>query len=214
MNAQEMSKATIARMPLYLRFLQEENQKGEKYISSAVIAQNIPVSAVLVIKDLFAGQAEAWLRSGASDFGHREVFGIRQPFRRGDRRRGRTGKGVFRLRRIQEQRIEYRRGFRRGAFRRRGKNCGKDGVSAGKFREIRAGKKSQHRHYHRSQSRRAGNFGFNGARGHQGGVEFCARSFAYSQGRHIKKRGFIRFPRAFGGRAVQGNSMIPRFAAS
>ena len=44
MNAQEMSKATIARMPLYLRFLQEENQKGEKYISSAVIAQNIPVS--------------------------------------------------------------------------------------------------------------------------------------------------------------------------
>ena len=52
MNAQEMSKATIARMPLYLRFLQEENQKGEKYISSAVIAQNIPVSAVLVRKDL------------------------------------------------------------------------------------------------------------------------------------------------------------------
>lgn len=52
MNAQEMSKATIGRMPLYLRFLQEENQKGEKYISSAVIAQNIPVSAVLVRKDL------------------------------------------------------------------------------------------------------------------------------------------------------------------
>ena len=52
MNAQEMSKATIARMPLYLRFLQEENHKGEKYISSAVIAQNIPVSAVLVRKDL------------------------------------------------------------------------------------------------------------------------------------------------------------------
>ena len=40
-----------------------------------------------------------------------------------------------------------------------------------------------------------------GARGHQGGVEFCARSFAYSQGRHIKKRGFIRFPRAFGGKS-------------
>lgn len=52
MNVQEMSKATIGRMPLYLRFLQEENQKGEKYISSAVIAQNIPVSAVLVRKDL------------------------------------------------------------------------------------------------------------------------------------------------------------------
>ena len=52
MNAQEMSKATIARMPLYLRFLQEENQKGEKYISSAVLAPNSPVSAVLVRKDL------------------------------------------------------------------------------------------------------------------------------------------------------------------
>lgn len=51
MNVQEISKATIGRMPLYLRFLQEENQKGEKYISSAVIAQNIPVSAVLVRKD-------------------------------------------------------------------------------------------------------------------------------------------------------------------
>ena len=50
MNVQEMSRATIGRMPLYLRFLQEENQKGERYISSAVIAQNIPVSAVLVRK--------------------------------------------------------------------------------------------------------------------------------------------------------------------
>lgn len=52
MSEQEISKATIGRMPLYLRFLQEENLKGEKYISSAVIAQNIPVSAVLVRKDL------------------------------------------------------------------------------------------------------------------------------------------------------------------
>lgn len=34
MGVQEMSRATIGRMPLYLRFLQEENQKGEKYISS------------------------------------------------------------------------------------------------------------------------------------------------------------------------------------
>ena len=48
----EISKATIARMPLYLRFLQEENLKGETYISSTVIAQNISVSAVLVRKDL------------------------------------------------------------------------------------------------------------------------------------------------------------------
>ena len=52
MNELEISKATIGRMPLYLRFLQEENSRGEKYISSAVIAQNNPVSAVLVRKDL------------------------------------------------------------------------------------------------------------------------------------------------------------------
>lgn len=47
-----ISKATIARMPLYLHFLQEENSKGAKYISSSVIAQNISVSSVLVRKDL------------------------------------------------------------------------------------------------------------------------------------------------------------------
>ena len=52
MSEQEISKATIGRMPLYLHFLQEECSKGAKYISSAVIAQNIPVSAVLVRKDL------------------------------------------------------------------------------------------------------------------------------------------------------------------
>lgn len=48
----DISKATIARMPLYLRFLQEENAKGKGYISSTVIAHNIAVSAVLVRKDL------------------------------------------------------------------------------------------------------------------------------------------------------------------
>ncbi len=48
----EISKATVARMPLYLHYLQEENSKGRIYISSADIAQNIPVSAVLVRKDL------------------------------------------------------------------------------------------------------------------------------------------------------------------
>ena len=52
MSEQEISKATIGRMPLYLHFLQEESSKGAKYISSAVIAQNIPVSAVLGRKDL------------------------------------------------------------------------------------------------------------------------------------------------------------------
>ena len=45
-------KATLARMPLYLHFLQEENSKGAKYISSTAIAQNISVSSVLVRKDL------------------------------------------------------------------------------------------------------------------------------------------------------------------
>lgn len=54
----EISKATIARMPLYLRFLQEENSKGETYVSSTVIAQSIAVSAVLVRKDLATVSSE------------------------------------------------------------------------------------------------------------------------------------------------------------
>ena len=48
----EVSKATIGRLPLYLRFLQEASGRGEKYISSSIIAQNISVSSVLVRKDL------------------------------------------------------------------------------------------------------------------------------------------------------------------
>ena len=55
----EISKATIARMPLYLHFLQEEASKGAKYISSTVIAQNISVSSVLVRKDLALVASEA-----------------------------------------------------------------------------------------------------------------------------------------------------------
>ena len=55
----EISKATIARMPLYLHFLQEENSKGSQYISSTVIAQNISVSSVLVRKDLALVSSEA-----------------------------------------------------------------------------------------------------------------------------------------------------------
>ena len=54
-----ISKATIARMPLYLHFLQEENAKGVKYISSTVIAQTISVSSVLVRKDLALVSSEA-----------------------------------------------------------------------------------------------------------------------------------------------------------
>ena len=55
----KISKATIARMPLYLHFLQEENTKGTQYISSTVIAQNISVSSVLVRKDLALVSSEA-----------------------------------------------------------------------------------------------------------------------------------------------------------
>ncbi len=54
-----ISKATIARMPLYLHFLQEESSKGAQYISSTVIAQNISVSSVLVRKDLALVSSEA-----------------------------------------------------------------------------------------------------------------------------------------------------------
>ncbi len=55
----EISKATLERLPLYLRFLQEANAKGETYISSSVIAQLISVSSVLVRKDLAVISSEA-----------------------------------------------------------------------------------------------------------------------------------------------------------
>ncbi len=55
----QISKATVARMPLYLHYLQEENSKGTQYISSTVIAQNISVSSVLVRKDLALVSSEA-----------------------------------------------------------------------------------------------------------------------------------------------------------
>ena len=56
---EKISKATLARMPLYLHFLQEEYSKGAQYISSTVIAQNISVSSVLVRKDLALVSSEA-----------------------------------------------------------------------------------------------------------------------------------------------------------
>lgn len=52
MEKKDISKATLSRMPLYLHCLQEANARGEKYVSSTVIAQNIAVSSVLVRKDL------------------------------------------------------------------------------------------------------------------------------------------------------------------
>lgn len=58
-DEKSISKATIARMPLYLHFLQEESSKGAQYISSTVIAQNISVSSVLVRKDLALVSSEA-----------------------------------------------------------------------------------------------------------------------------------------------------------
>ena len=57
--AKDISKATVARMPLYLHFLQEEASKGAQYISSTVIARNISVSSVLVRKDLALVSSEA-----------------------------------------------------------------------------------------------------------------------------------------------------------
>lgn len=45
------SKNTISRMPSYLRYLREESSKGVKYISSAFVAREMEVSAILVRKD-------------------------------------------------------------------------------------------------------------------------------------------------------------------
>ena len=58
-TGEKISKASIARMPLYLHYLQEESSKGAQYISSTVIAQNISVSSVLVRKDLALVSSEA-----------------------------------------------------------------------------------------------------------------------------------------------------------
>lgn len=82
MNELEISKATIGRMPLYLRFLQEENSaRGEIHFFRGV-AQNIPVSAVLVRKDLALvsskpGKPRLGFGGGAADRRHREVSRLR-----------------------------------------------------------------------------------------------------------------------------------------
>ncbi|MBQ5926628.1 MAG: redox-sensing transcriptional repressor Rex [Clostridia bacterium] len=52
MSGKKISKATIARLPLYLNTLRETHAKGEKYVSSSALAQSVLVSAVLVRKDL------------------------------------------------------------------------------------------------------------------------------------------------------------------
>lgn len=47
-----VSKATLARMPAYLRYLKEESIRGREYVASAAIAKDMAVSAILVRKDL------------------------------------------------------------------------------------------------------------------------------------------------------------------
>ena len=47
-----VSKATVSRMPAYLRYLKGEAGKGVEYVSSAAIAKDMGLSAVCVRKDL------------------------------------------------------------------------------------------------------------------------------------------------------------------
>lgn len=47
-----ISKATVSRMPAYLRFLKGEQGKGKKYISSATVAKSMGLTAISVRKDL------------------------------------------------------------------------------------------------------------------------------------------------------------------
>lgn len=51
-NTETISKATISRMPAYLRYLKGEAGKGVENVSSAVIAKDMGYSAVGVRKDL------------------------------------------------------------------------------------------------------------------------------------------------------------------
>lgn len=52
MEETEISKASIARMPVYLRCLQRKLAEGKRFVSSSEIAGDVLVSAVLVRKDL------------------------------------------------------------------------------------------------------------------------------------------------------------------
>lgn len=47
-----VSKATVSRMPAYLRYLKGEAGKGVEYVSSAAVAKDMGLSAVCVRKDL------------------------------------------------------------------------------------------------------------------------------------------------------------------
>jgi len=48
----EISKATLSRLPVYLRYLKGEAGKGISYVSSAAVARDMGLSAVAVRKDL------------------------------------------------------------------------------------------------------------------------------------------------------------------
>ena len=49
-----VSKATIGRLPAYLRYLKEKELAGERTISSTAIAEDLHLNAVQVRKDLSA----------------------------------------------------------------------------------------------------------------------------------------------------------------
>ncbi len=51
-TSEGVSKATIERLPAYLRYLKGEAGKGISYLSSAVVAKDMGISAVGVRKDL------------------------------------------------------------------------------------------------------------------------------------------------------------------
>ena len=57
-------KATLARLPAYLRYLKEEAGKGVAFISSALIAQDMKLSAISVRKDLALVSAPGKPRMG------------------------------------------------------------------------------------------------------------------------------------------------------
>ena len=52
MQKESLSKATIERLPAYLRYLKGEAVKGVAYLSSAAVAKDMGISAVGVRKDL------------------------------------------------------------------------------------------------------------------------------------------------------------------
>ena len=60
----KISKATLERLPAYLRYLKSEAEKGVVFISSASIAQDMKLSAISVRKDLALVSAPGKPRMG------------------------------------------------------------------------------------------------------------------------------------------------------